>query len=271
MRCQAGFAPPQIVVPRCFPWYERLALVTAWFLAFCAGAAPTVPRGGKGKHMASPARGTRFSAVLVRSRGALCAAGLLALLVACSSTPPQAKPVAHSSGVPAGYTEFRDSARGYSLAVPSSWVQINVQSGAAAAEFAQLLKEKPQFTQVFGNNLATLEKENLSLLAVGPNGTSANMVVEQGSGTLTAAQLGTVYSTELQPSYQRAGIKLLGHGAARLDGYPALRTSIVFTIGTAARPETQFIAGVHGRIYILTVALASATLADEIAGTVRFS
>lgn len=222
--------------------------------------------------MASHGRGIRFSSVLVRSGAVLGAGGLLVVLVACSSTPPQAKPVAHSSGVPAGYTEFRDSARGYSMAVPSAWVQINVQSGAAAAEFAQLLKEKPQFAQVFGSNLASLDKQNLSLLAIGPGDTSANMVVEQGSGspTLTAAQLETVYSDEIQPEYARAGIKVLGHQTARLDGDPALRISIVFTIGTVSRPETQFIVGVHGSVYILTVAEATPTLISQIAGTVRF-
>jgi hypothetical protein len=56
--------------------------------------------------------------------------------------------------------------------------------------------EEPQFAEVFGTSLASPDKQNLSLLAIGPGDTSANMVVEQGSGsqTLTAAQLKTVYS-----------------------------------------------------------------------------
>lgn len=229
-------------------------------------------RSGKGKHMVSDARGIRFSAVLVRCRAVLCCAGLLALLVSCSSSPPQAKPLAHPSGVPAGYTEFLDSARGYSMAVPSSWVQINVQSAGATAAFAQLLKEKPQFAQVFGNNLASLAKQNLSLLAIGPGDTVASMVVEQGSGsqTLTAAQLETLYSDEIQPAYARAGFKVLGHQTAGLDGDPALRISIVLTVGTISRHETQFIVGAQDNVYTLTIAQATPTLTNTIAGTVRF-
>jgi len=180
--------------------------------------------------MAGRVRGIRFSTVLARRLAALGSTAPLALLVACSSAPPQAKPVAHSSGVPAGYSEFRDSGRGYALAVPSSWVQINVQSPGAAAAFAQLLKEKPQFTRVFGSSLATLLSQNVSLLAVGPAGQGANMVVEPGSGTLTAAQLGTLYSAVLQPAYSQSSITVVSHQQASLDGYAALRISITFGI-----------------------------------------
>lgn len=214
---------------------------------------------------------TRFSAVSVRARAALCAAGLLGLLVACSSSaPPQAKPVAHASSVPAGFSEFRDPGRGYSIAVPSSWIQINVQSSNASTMFAKLLKQEPKFAQVFGSSLTSLAQQDMSLLAVGPAGTAANMVVTSGSGTLTAAQLGTVYSTELQPTYARAGIKVLSHQAATLDGYPALRVSITIAFSGKTVPETQFVAGVHNNAYVLTITGATPTLTNQIKGTVRF-
>jgi hypothetical protein len=220
--------------------------------------------------MASHVRGTRFSAVMVRARAALCSAGLLAIFVACSSSaPPQAKPVGHARGIPAGYSEFRDSGRGYALAVPSSWIQINVQSPDAAAVFAQLAKKKPQFTQIFGDSLASLVKQNMSLLAIGPAGTAVNMVVTPGSGTITAAQLGTVYSTELQPTYSRLGIKVLSHQVSSLDGYPALRVSITTVVGKVVH-ETQFVTGVDGNGFVLTITGATPTLINQIAGTVRF-
>jgi len=199
----------------------------------------------------------------------LCCAGLVAVLAACSSAPPQAKPVGHSSGIPAGYSEFRDSGRGYALAVPSSWIQINVQSPQAAAAFAQLLKEKPQFTKVFGGNLSSMVKQNMSLLAVGPTGVGLNMVVEPGAGTLTAAQLGTVYSTELQPAYSRLGMQVLSHQLASLDGHPALRVAITIALGTVVR-ETQFVTGVNGNIFVLTITNATPILTNQIASTVRF-
>jgi len=220
--------------------------------------------------MVSQVRGIRFSAVMINSRAALCLTGVLAMLVSCSSSQPQAKPVARASGVPASYSEFRDSGRGYALAVPASWIQINVQSPEATASFAQLIKAKPQFTQVFGSNLSSLIRQNMSLLAVGPTGASANMVVEPGSGTMSAAQLGTLYSTVLQPAYARSGIKVLSHQVASLDGYPALRTSITIVFRNAALPETQFFIGVRNNDFVLTISGATPALINEIAGTVRF-
>lgn len=214
--------------------------------------------------------GTRFTAVMVRARAALCCAGLLALLVACSSNPPpQAGPVGNARGIPAGYTEFRDPGRGYSLGVPSSWIQINVQSPGAAAAFAQVIKEKPQLTQVFGGDLASLAKQDMSLLAAGPAGTGLDVVVEPGSGTVTAAQLGTLYS-EAQSAYSDAGMKVLSHQVSSLDGYPALRISVTYVLGKKTVRETQFIAGVHGNVFALTIVDATPTLTSQIAGTVRF-
>jgi hypothetical protein len=213
--------------------------------------------------------GTRFPAVTVRARAALCCAGLLALLVACSSNPPpQAQPIGHASGIPAGYTEFRDPGRGYAIAVPSSWIQINVQSPGAAAAFAQVTKEKPQWAQVFGGSLASLAKQNMSLLAVGPSGTGLDVVVEPGSGTITAAQLGTLYS-QMQSTYSEAGMKVLSHQLSSLDGYPALRISATYVFGKVLR-ETQFIAGVHGNGFALTILGATPALTSQIAGTFRF-
>lgn len=227
--------------------------------------------------MASHVSGTRFSAVMVRARAAVCSAGLLAIFVACSSNaPPQAKPVGHVRGIPAGFSEFRDSGRGYALAVPSSWIQINVQAPGAAAVFGQLLKKKPQLTQVVGDNLASLAKQDISLLAIGPAGTGLNMVVMRlnmvmmsGSGTLTAAQLGTVYSTQVQPNLSRVGIKVLSHQGSSLDGYPALRISDTIVVGKVFH-ETQFAAGVHGNFFVLTITDATPALINQIAGTVRF-
>jgi len=224
----------------------------------------------QGRQMTDRLRGSRFSAVMVRSLAVLSSVGLLSILVACGSAPPQATPVAHAPGVPAGYSEFQDSGRGYALAVPKSWIQINVQSPDAAAAFAQLLKEKPQLAQVFGSSESSLIQQNVSLLAVGPNETEVNMVVEPGNGTLTAAQLGTVYSGEMQPTYSRAGLKVQSHQIASLDGYPALRVAITFAVGNVVVPETQFVAGVHGNVYVLTISRTAPALTSEIAGTVRF-
>jgi hypothetical protein len=219
--------------------------------------------------MASRVRGCQLLAVMAGARAALCSVGLLALLAACSSAPPQAQRVAHASGVPVGFTEFRDSGRGYAIAVPASWIQVNVQSAKAAAIFAKVVKEKPQLAKLFGSNLASLAARNVSLLAIGPTGANANMIVGPGSGTLTAKQLDKAYSVDLS-DYSRSGVKVLSHQIASLDGIPDLRIAITFNIGKVVLRETQFIAGVHGRAFILTISQATPTLTNQIAGTVRF-
>lgn len=200
-------------------------------------------------------------------------AGILVCLAACGGTPPQAVPVAHAQGVPVGYAEFRDAGRGYSVAVPSSWIQINVQSPAAAAEFAKLLKQNPQFARVVGSDFPSLEKQQMSLLAVAPKGADANMVVTSSgiSGTLSAAELGALYSSKVKPVYSRVGWRLESHQIATLDGYPDLRIQFGARFGSVLRMETQFMWGLKGKFYVLTISGAPAATTDEIAGTVRFT
>jgi hypothetical protein len=222
--------------------------------------------------MASRFRDIRYAAITSNSWIALPCAGLLMCLAACGSAAPQAKPVAHTQGVPAGYTEFRDAGRGYSLAVPSSWTQINVQSPSAAAAFANLIKLDPKIATIYGTSFATFAKQDISLLAIAPGGgQSANMVVTPGNGTASAAQIASIYSSQVAPAYARYGAHVNSHQLVKLGGFPAMRISVIFVIGSVKRAETQFLWAVHSEGYVLTLAGPTAATTDEIAGTVRFS
>jgi hypothetical protein len=209
------------------------------------------------------------SATTRKSWAWLACGGLVCCVAACSTAPPQARPVTHAQGVPSGYTEFRDAGSGYSVAVPSSWTQINVQSPDAAAAFAKLVKLVPKIGSVYGNNVASLAQRKMSLLAVSRNNETANMIVTQGNGTASAAELTTLWSTVLQPSYSRVGFIVESHQLVVLDRYPALRIQITFAIRGRSVPETQFILGAHGEVYALTIANTSAATTNEIAGTLR--
>lgn len=128
-----------------------------------------------------------------RVRLVACLGGVLLAVCACgSSTPPkQAVRVTQVTGVPKGYSEFRDSARGYSIALPSAWFQINLQSPQAAALFDRMRKADPKLAAAAGGqNLLTLQKENMSLFAVAPGGAGANMIVGSTlAESMTRAQL----------------------------------------------------------------------------------
>ncbi|HXW46337.1 MAG TPA: hypothetical protein VEL03_16235 [Streptosporangiaceae bacterium] len=203
-----------------------------------------------------------------QARVLLLGAILLACVAACGTSPSQATKVTHASGVPAGYSEFQDKARGYSVALPSSWTQINVQSPDAAAIFSAAVKKEPKIAAEFGDNLAAMAKENMSLLAVGKGGQNANMIVTAASGTATSAQLASVYPT-LASSYAHAGMNVQGHQLITIDSYPALRIEISLTISGAQLSETQFVLEVHSRAYVLTITKAPAATSSEIASTLR--
>jgi hypothetical protein len=46
--------------------------------------------------------------------------------------------------------------------------------------------------------------------------------------------------------------------------------AITFDVANVVVPETQFVAGVHGNVFVLTISRTTATLTNQIAGTVRF-
>jgi len=201
-------------------------------------------------------------------RLALLGAVLVSCVVACTSAPSQATKVANAHGVPTGYSEFQDKARGYSLALPSAWTQIGIQSPDAAAIFNAAVKRDPKFATEFGS-IATMAKENMSLLAIGQSGENANMVVTGGSGTATSAQLAALYPT-LASSYARVGMDVKAHQMIKIDGYPAIRVQISLDFAGKQLLETQFVLEVNSRAYILTVTEAPAVTASEIASTLRF-
>jgi len=209
-----------------------------------------------------------FARQLSKLRLALLGAVLISCIAACSGTPPQATKVTHAQGVPAGYSEFQDSARGYSLALPSSWTQINVQTPGAAAVFNAIVKKDPKFEAEFGDNLAAMAKENMSLLAIGPGGENANMVVTSAGGTYTSAQLASVYPV-LASNYKRLGMDVQAHSLIRVDGYAALRVQLIVALDGIRLPETQFVLEVHSWAYVLTVTKTPAATTSEIIGTLR--
>jgi hypothetical protein len=224
--------------------------------------------GFRNRHRTAHAPGSRFPLV------ACAGLGVIALLgAACGSSAPPKQAVQLTTpqrGVPSGYTEFRDSVRGYSIALPSTWVQINVQSAQAAAVFARALRADPKIAAVFGANLVTLQKENMSLLAVAPSGAGANMIANTSvDENLSEVQLAALVPTVVA-EYARAGMSVSGHKLVTVDGHPAIRFQTSITLKGHTVHETQFVLVTGGWSYALTIDQASAGTTAEIVSTLRF-
>jgi PsbP len=209
---------------------------------------------------------------LVLPGAGLCAIILLATACGASTPAKQAVQVTTPQhGVPSGYTEFRDSASGYSIALPSSWIQINVQSPQAAALFARVLKDDPKVSAALGGSLATMQKEDMSLLAVAPDGAGANMIAHTSAAeSLSRAQLASLVPTFLA-EYGRAGMNVSAHEVVAVDGHPALRFQVSITLKGRTVHETQFVVITGGWDYTLTTDQVGASTTAEIVSTLRFS
>jgi hypothetical protein len=211
-----------------------------------------------------------------RLRAVPCAGlGVIVLLAAAcgSSAPPKqaAQVTTPQRGVPSGYTEFRDSARGYSLALPSTWIQINVQSPQASAIFARVLKDDPKAAATFGGSFATVQKENMSLLAFAPDGAGANMIVSSSAyESLSRAQLSSLVPSFLA-EYARLGVSISSHQIVSVGGHPAVRFIASLTLKGRTVHETQLIMFAGGWDYTLTIDQANAATTAEIVSTLRFS
>jgi hypothetical protein len=207
-------------------------------------------------------------------RLAACLTGVLLAVCACgSSAPPkQAVRVTQATGVPQGYSEFRDSARGYSIALPSAWFQINVQGPQAATLFDRMRKADPKLAAAAGGtSLLTLQKEHMSLFAVAASGAGANMIVSSSlAESMTKAQLAAEVPDVLT-EYARAGVVVISHQIVTVAGVPAIRTQISITALGHTVPETQLILVAGGRSYTLTLDKVNAATAAEIISTLRFS
>jgi PsbP len=197
---------------------------------------------------------------------------LLATACGASAPPKQAVQVTTPQhGVPSGYTQFRDSARGYSIALPSSWIQINVQSPQAGNLFARALKDDPKAAAALGGSLATMQKENMSLLAVAADGAGANMIVTTSAvESPSRAQIASLVPTFLS-EYARVGMIVSAHEVVTVDGHPALRFQASITMKGRTVRETQFVVITGGWDYTLTTDQVGAPTVAEIVSTVRFS
>jgi photosystem II reaction center protein PsbP len=202
--------------------------------------------------------------------------GLLGFLAAgcgSSSPPPNqaARVTTPQRGVPSGYTEFRDSARGYSIAVPSTWIQVNVRSPQAAAVLARVAKEDPKAAAALGGSLGQMQKEDMSLLAAAADGAGANMIATtSGAESYSRAQMSSLLPSILG-QYARLGATVSGHQLVTVDGDPALRFEVSIALKGRTVRETQFVIITGGWAYTLTLDETTAATTAEIVSTLRFS
>ncbi len=156
--------------------------------------------------------------------------------------PTTAAATTTSTGpVPAGYTGFTEATSRFSVAVPSSWRQVDPSSPGAAQALQDLAKSNPALgSMLSGGDLAA---EGIKFLAVDQAGASANVVVKPALGAKDSdlPQL----LEELKAQYRDLGATLTGNETVKLAGHDVLKLSINLPLaqpqgGRTTLPTVQY-------------------------------
>jgi hypothetical protein len=192
------------------------------------------------------------------------------LAVGCSSsasTPDTSQaskaPSSPTSAVPAGYVEFVDRESQFSIAVPSSWHQVNPSSPGASQVISSLVAANPRLKSVLGS-AASLAADGMKFLAVDASSIarvpSINVIVQPALGT-TDSDLPKLLN-EVKSEYAKIGATLTSNSYVQLAGHTALHAAIVLHEKTSTGvtldvPENQYLLFANDFGYNLTLAARS--------------
>ncbi|HUO48153.1 MAG TPA: PsbP-related protein [Acidimicrobiales bacterium] len=198
---------------------------------------------------------------------AACALVVLLLVVVAAgvfSSPGKATKVGASNG----YTQFADHTDSFSIAVPSSWRQVDPSSPGAEAAFQEMTTQNPSLRKAFGNGFSDVVSAGIKFLAVDPDpadvasggSPTINVIVHPAPGS-TDADLGRL-SSGITGEYQQLGLHLVDTSTVHLAGHRALRMHVGYTVtaadgSTSSVPETQYFVLANDFAYIITLAFSS--------------
>jgi hypothetical protein len=195
-----------------------------------------------------------------------CAAVVL-LVVVAAGTFKAAPGKATKVGTAHGYTRFADRTDSFSIAVPSSWRQVNPSSPGAQAAFAQVMAASPSLKKAFGGGFAGLAASGIKFLAVDPDPADAatgsptiNVIVHPAPGSKDAdlQQL----ASGIEAEYQQLGLHTVDSATVELAGHRALRVHVAYTTSapdgsSTTVPETQYFVLANDFAYVVTLGFSS--------------
>jgi len=186
-------------------------------------------------------------------------------VVATSSNSPTTG--ASRSGTAAnGFSVFSDHADSFTIAVPSSWSQIDLSSPGANAAMSEMLSKYPKIGSILrSGGVSNLQQLGMKFFAADPvSGSSMNIIVipavGSGDADLPTAEGG------IKSAYQKAGLTLLSTSTVSIAGHQALRFKIAFPAGGAGSSssitETQYFVLANDFAYTISAAGPSPELSQ---------
>ena len=143
--------------------------------------------------------------------------------------------------VPAGFQAFSDKVDAFSIATPSSWVNLNLSEPKYVAIAEKLLADNPKLRSASSDSGATINKENKfdSYSPTFDSGISVSVYQNSAVSSYSIDEL----ITGLKDDYSKAGIQIQSIGPARLAGHDAIKAVIRPNLSGVSAPQqiSQFI------------------------------
>ena len=164
-----------------------------------------------------------------------------------------------TASTPAGYTSFVDSADRFSIAVPSSWTEVNPESAGSIAAFEQVEQNNPNLKAIIGSP-SSLEAKGMRFLAIDtadqesqPSTINVTAQADPGFQDSEFSQL----VAQLPAEFSKFGATMLGSSTVSLPGGEALRVSLDLPLtddlgNRTTLAETQYYLGSNDFIYVIT-------------------
>jgi hypothetical protein len=223
-----------------------------------------------GRPVASgPRKRFRFSLVAVIVVGLAAACGSSGKKQAAPTTAASTTstiPATTTSSVPTGYTGFTDTADQFSVAVPTSWNQVDPSSPDAASALQRIVAANPKLQAAFGSGTASFVQAGTKFLAIDATATgdfapNLNIIAKSNAG-LSDADLPQLLP-DLRTEFAKIGATITSTGTITLAGHQAMQLKLRFPInqlsgGKTIVDETQDYVAANDYLYILTFAGSSA-------------
>ena len=208
---------------------------------------------------------------------AAAVAGVVILAGRAPQTPGNSNSLAvagpSSASTPSGFTSFRDQAEHFSIAVPSSWTEVNPESPSSIAAFTEVEQNNPDLEPVAGS-ASTLVARGMRFLAIdaaSPGSQPSTITVTSEANPGFQDNEFSQLADALPSEYAKLGATILNSNTVSLPGGQALQVSVQLPLtndlgNQTILNETQYYFVSSDFIYVLT---GSGPAITSIAATFR--
>jgi hypothetical protein len=194
---------------------------------------------------------------------AAAVAGVVILAGRAPQTPGNSNSLAvagpSSASTPSGFTSFRDQADHFSIAVPSSWTEVNPESATSIAAFTEVEQNNPDLEPVVGS-ASTLVARGMRFLAIdtaSPDSQPSTITVTTEANPGFQDNEFSQLAAALPSEYAKLGATILSSNTVSLPGGQALQVSVQLPLtddsgNQTILNETQYYFVSSDFIYVLT-------------------